>query len=222
MSTLVNTYYNEDVQDGDVLATYTTMDMIAFADLLEDYNGALQLVQTSPMTIELIAVDVSGLPSTFVPEIYAENAFGGEIVVEDIAFSPSANNLPPETVDDHVGVEFGGEVTFDPAANDTDPNDDTVTVTSVQLSDPTQGEIVLNTDGTVTFTSSDYIGDVTAEYTVDDGRGGTSTGTITITVSDTVAPTQTTTITDIIDDAEFNTGVIADGGVTNDTTPKLQ
>ncbi|MEJ2528056.1 MAG: cadherin-like domain-containing protein, partial [Sulfurovaceae bacterium] len=202
MSTLVNTYLNEDVQDGDVLAIYSTMDMIGLAQLLEDYNGALQLVQTSPMTIELIAVDVSGLPSSFTPEIYAENTFGGIIDVEDVFISPSANNLPPETVDDLVIVEFGGEeVTFDPAANDTDPNNDTVTVTSVGVVDPTQGEIVLNTDGTVTFTSSDYIGDVTVEYTVDDGRGGTSTGTITITVSDTVAPTQTTTITDIIDDA---------------------
>jgi hypothetical protein len=72
-------------------------------------------------------------------------------------------------------------VTIDPAANDTDPDGDTLTVTAI--TNPTHGAATLNGNGTVTYTpANDYSGTDAFTYTVSDGHGGTDIGTVTITV----------------------------------------
>ena len=64
-------------------------------------------------------------------------------------------------------------------ANDTDPNNDPLTVTSV--TQPANGQVVKNGDNTVTYTphtvfaGADYF-----TYTVNDGRGGSDTATVTV------------------------------------------
>ncbi|MGH1416633.1 MAG: Ig-like domain-containing protein, partial [Pelagimonas sp.] len=78
-------------------------------------------------------------------------------------------NTPPAAVDDTATTPEGTPVVIDdPAANDTDPDGDPLTVTSV--GDPTNGTATLNPDGTVTYTpADDFTGDDTIPYTVDDG-----------------------------------------------------
>lgn len=72
--------------------------------------------------------------------------------------------------------------TSDLLSNDTDADDDTLTIISV--SDPDHGTAVLNPDGTITYTpDADYNGTDTFMYTVSDGRGGTNTATVTVTVT---------------------------------------
>ncbi|MDN2661695.1 cadherin-like domain-containing protein, partial [Neptunomonas sp. CHC150] len=63
--------------------------------------------------------------------------------------------------------------------NDTDPDSDPLTITEV--SNPTNGTVVLNADGTVTFTPDEnFNGEATYEYTITDGNGGFDTATVTI------------------------------------------
>ena len=92
-------------------------------------------------------------------------------------------NDPPLAADDAAGTAEDSAVTLDPRANDSDPDGDPLTVTA--LSDPANGTAVLNGDGTVTYTpDADFAGTDTFTYTVSDGRGGETTGTVTITVSE--------------------------------------
>jgi hypothetical protein len=80
-------------------------------------------------------------------------------------------------------------VTIPVLANDSDPDGDTLTVTSA-----TQGEhgaSVVNGDGTIAYTpAAGFTGTDTFTYTISDGRGGTATATVTLSVSDLTWPAQ--------------------------------
>ncbi|GAB5373576.1 MAG: hypothetical protein AcusKO_00380 [Acuticoccus sp.] len=67
-------------------------------------------------------------------------------------------------------------------ANDADANGDTLTLT--QLVQPANGQLVDNGDGTLTYTpDADVSGPDTFDYTIDDGRGGIATATVTVNVA---------------------------------------
>jgi hypothetical protein len=93
------------------------------------------------------------------------------------------DNDAPVAVDDAVTTEPGDPVTLDPRGNDSDPDGDPLTVTSVGT--PTNGTAVINPDGTVTYTPNPgFTGTDTIPYTIDDGNGGTDDGVITVTVAE--------------------------------------
>jgi len=72
--------------------------------------------------------------------------------------------------------------------NDSDPDGDSLSITSVQ--DPVNGSVVLNPDDTITFTPDPNLnGTATFTYTISDGNGGTDTATTTITVISNYLPT---------------------------------
>ena len=74
-------------------------------------------------------------------------------------------------------------VTFAVLGNDTDPDGDTLTVTTATV-DPTKGTVTVNPDGTLSFTpAANVTGPVTVTYTIADGHGGTSTSTATVTIA---------------------------------------
>ena len=107
------------------------------------------------------------------------------IVVDDLNDPPTARD---ETV---AGVE-DAPVSFDPRANDSDPDGDPLTITEINgqpivpggsVTLP-QGVLSMNPDGSLTFTPNpDFNGPVVFDYTVADGRGGTDVGTVTINVA---------------------------------------
>ena len=103
-----------------------TDDEITFTPA-EDFNG--------DATISYTITDDNGGTDT------------AEIVVE-----VTPVNDAPEAVDDIINTPEDTAVTFDPAANDFDPDGDDLTVVDAELVDPTTGELVVNPDGTVTFT----------------------------------------------------------------------
>jgi len=66
--------------------------------------------------------------------------------------------------------------------NDSDPDGDTLTVTTV--TDPANGSAVINGDSTVKYTpDANFNGADSYVYTISDGNGGTDTATVTITVT---------------------------------------
>ena len=93
-------------------------------------------------------------------------------------------NPAPTAVDDQSTTLLDTPVTLNIVGNDTDPDHDPLAVTAV--TQPAHGTVVINPDGTVTYTpTTGYIGPDTFTYTVSDGQGGLDTATVTIDVGGT-------------------------------------
>ena len=90
-------------------------------------------------------------------------------------------NDGPVANDDSANTDEDTSVNIDVLLNDTDVDGDDLTVDS--FTDPSNGTLVEENDGTFTYTpAADFNGSDSFTYTVDDGNGGTDTATVTITV----------------------------------------
>ena len=90
---------------------------------------------------------------------------------------PPEANAPPVATDDAVPTPVDAPVTIAVLGNDHDPDGDPLTV--VAVTQPLGGTVVLNPDGTLTYTPHPgFIGPDTFTYTLSDGRGRTATGTV--------------------------------------------
>lgn len=91
-------------------------------------------------------------------------------------------NQPPEAVADSAEVPTGGSVTIDVTGNDTDPDGDSVELTSV--GGPEHGSVTINPDGSVSYTPDPgFSGTDTFSYTISDSHGHTAGGTVTVVVT---------------------------------------
>lgn len=112
--------------------------------------------------------------------------------------APVANNDLLSTAEDTKLVVL-------PAAllgNDVDGDGDALTITSVGVA--THGNVVLNADGTISFTPvANYSGAASFTYTINDGHGGSSTATANINV------------TPVADAPSLNLDLIAKGPVSS-------
>ncbi|MCD6541497.1 tandem-95 repeat protein, partial [Candidatus Bipolaricaulota bacterium] len=107
---------------------------------------------------------------------------GYDSVRDDATWSVDLNH-PPAPQDDEAMVESGGYVDIDVLANDTDPDDDELTITS--LGDPSHGTVSLNTDGTVRYTPEEgFTGEDSFTYEVSDGVCSSASATVYVTVVD--------------------------------------
>ncbi|MDA8747296.1 tandem-95 repeat protein [Litoreibacter sp.] len=99
--------------------------------------------------------------------------------IEEILGTPV--NDDPDANDDVVTVNEDETVLISPLGNDTDPNGDPLTITA--FTQPSNGTLVDNGDGTFSYTSNqDYNGPDSFGYTVSDGNGRFDTATVNITV----------------------------------------
>ena len=90
-------------------------------------------------------------------------------------------NHPPDAVDDSATTDEDAPVVIRVLANDTDVDGDALTVVSV--TQPANGTVTVNADGTVTYTPrANFYGVDTFTYTIADGNGGTDSATVTVTV----------------------------------------
>jgi hypothetical protein len=102
-----------------------------------------------------------------------------------VSLTVTPQNDPPSAVADSATVLEGGSVGIDLAANDTD-SDNALDLGSIQIvSGPANGSLVVNGDGTVTYThdGSETTSD-SFSYTIKDARGAVSnTATVSLTVT---------------------------------------
>ncbi|MEP5000898.1 MAG: Ig-like domain-containing protein [Paracoccaceae bacterium] len=93
------------------------------------------------------------------------------------------NNIgqAPVAADDVATTDEDTPVEIDVLTNDSDPDGDTLTVTTATSPD---GTVTINPDGTLTFTpDADFNGETTITYTVTDPNGNEDTGSVAVTVN---------------------------------------
>ncbi|MGB5928897.1 MAG: Ig-like domain-containing protein, partial [Cyclobacteriaceae bacterium] len=88
-----------------------------------------------------------------------------------VTFTINPRNLPPVVTDEGpIAVQAGQSLTFNVLENDSDPEGQTLYLTSLELDDPTAGSFGWNDRGDLTFTAHYlYTGIVNAQYLVSDG-----------------------------------------------------
>jgi VCBS repeat-containing protein len=132
-----------------------------------------------------------------------------------VTVTVTAVNDAPTAVADSTTVAEDGSVNVPVLSNDTDPENDTLSVTAVTQG--AHGAVVINPDKTVKYTPvANYNGSDTFTYTISDGNGGTATGTVTVTVTAVNdAPTAVADSTTVAEDGSVNVPVLS-----NDTDPE--
>ena len=109
---------------------------------------------------------------------------GGATSVTVTVTVTGENDLPAAMADSYVASEDTPLVVIAPGVltNDTDVDGDSLT--AVLGTPPSSGSVVLAADGSFTYTpAADFAGSDGFSYVVDDGAGGTATGTVVIEVA---------------------------------------
>ncbi|MCH7994235.1 MAG: tandem-95 repeat protein [Planctomycetes bacterium] len=164
----------DGAQDGDVITVVggehnDTIDLSGYSNSQIDDDG-------SSMTVDL------GSGQSFTVN-YSEVEI---IETADGTYSPGgvpAGNSAPDAVDDALSTNEDTAVTTgNILANDSDPDGDSLSITG--FTQPSNGTVVNNGDGTFTYTpNAGYNGNDSFTYTVDDGNGNTNTATVNVTVN---------------------------------------
>lgn len=158
---------NDTDSDGDSLTATLNSDLT---------NGTLSLNPNGSF-IYAPAKDLNGIDSFS----YTVNDGNGGMGTATVTIMVDAVNDPPLVVDiDGVNVGEDSEVIIDVLKICTDPDGDILTVDSI--SQPTNGTATINGSDLVYVPERDFSGVDSFTYTVSDGNGGISTGTVTITI----------------------------------------
>ncbi|TML92889.1 MAG: tandem-95 repeat protein, partial [Actinobacteria bacterium] len=119
------------------------------------------------------------------PDAFQFKANDGQIdstAAATVSISVNHVNHPPVANNDSASTQPGTPLTVNVLANDSDPDNDALTVTGT--STPAHGTTVVNAHNTVTYTpDGGYSGPDSFTYDVSDGNGGTASATVSITVS---------------------------------------
>lgn len=141
----------------------------------------------------------------------------GDLDTATISITVTAVNDVPNAVNDAVSTLEDTPVTIDVRANDSDPENDQLSV--ITTSQPAFGTLASNADGTLTYTPAvNYSGNASFTYTITDGNGGSDTATVTIDISGVNdAPNAVNDSASTPEDAALGVNVLA-----NDSDPESQ
>jgi cyclophilin family peptidyl-prolyl cis-trans isomerase len=173
-ATTINVLANDSDPDGDTLTVNTTLITPPTAAMGTAVVNADKTITFTP------AQDFSGT-ATFTYQL--EDGEGG-ITPGTVTVTVTNVNDAPVAVDDvKTVVEDTASTTINLLENDTDADDDDLTVTT--NTEPTHGTLSdPDSQGVVTYTpDDDFVGTDTFTYTISDGNNGSDTATVTITVT---------------------------------------
>ena len=152
-------------------------DPLSVTDLTQPVNGTADLNGDNTVTYTPNA-DFNG------SDAFTYKAFDGigtsnsatvNVTVNPVNDAPAANN-------DIASTSEGTAVTINVLSNDTDADNDSLSVTN--LTQPFNGSAALNVDNTVTYTpNSGFMGVDTFTYIAFDGTANSNTATVSVTVS---------------------------------------
>ena len=101
---------------------------------------------------------------------------------QDVTFDWVVTNPGPNAQNDMFGTDEDNSFSDTVAENDSDPDNDDLTFSIV--TDPINGEVTFNSDGTFTYTpDANFFGTDTFEYRITDEDGGTDTAIATIIIA---------------------------------------
>ena len=107
----------------------------------------------------------------------------GDTASAPVVVQVTSGNAPPVARPDFATAQTAVPKVVSVLGNDSDPDGDPLTVTMATVL-PAQGVVVINGDGTLTFTSAPaFTGIALVNYSITDGNGGNSSTTVTITVT---------------------------------------
>lgn len=146
-------------------------------------NGSWSVTPAQLAGLSFIpASDFSGTVTLNVSATATETA-SGTSVTSNAALTVSVTpvNDAPAAVDDSGFANAGGSVTLNVLANDSDPEGDALSVTSV--GNAAHGTVTLGANGLVTYTPvATYSGNDTFNYTITDSNGATDVATVSLIV----------------------------------------
>lgn len=120
---------------------------------------------------------LEGFPVTNVTRS-GNSVFSGNFISPTVTL---VENIPPVAVNDSASTNEDNSVNIDVLDNDTDADEDVLSVISV--SDPANGSTTIENDGTITFTpDANFNGEATFTYEVSDGEASDE-GAVTVTVT---------------------------------------
>ena len=164
---------------------------VSVLDNDSDLDGdALTVVSTTTPSNGTVVINNNGT-ITYTPNENFSGSDSFEYTISDgnggtdtatVTITVNAVNDAPVAVDDVATTDEDNAVTISVLDNDSDVDGNGLTVTSTTT--PSNGTVVINSDGTVTYTpNADYNGTDSFEYTISDGNGGTDTAVVTITIN---------------------------------------
>jgi YD repeat-containing protein len=136
----------------------------------------------------------------------------GGTAVGTVNVTVTTANQAPDAVNDTKVAQKNTTLNFDPRTNDTDPESNSLTITSV--STPLHGSISIISSGTQLSYSptTGYVGADSFTYTISDGMGGSDTATVSVSVNGPPVATNDSQTTALNTPVTFNP-------LTNDTDP---
>jgi LPXTG-motif cell wall-anchored protein len=190
--------------------------------LANDGDETLEVVEVIQPEHGQVSCEADGT-CTYTPEPGFEGIDQFEVVVEDadgvqtiqvvtVTVAPAGTNRPPSTVADTAVVDAGDEVSVEVLANDSDPDGDSLSVTSVTAA--SVGTVTC--DGTCVFSApAGFTGTARFTYTAADAVGATNQAAVVVTVREVTPPSTTTTTTTAV-----TTTTVPDEPTTTTTVPE--
>ncbi|MGE0443785.1 MAG: Ig-like domain-containing protein, partial [Vicinamibacterales bacterium] len=187
-------------------------------------DGTATIVATTPPPTAAGSISVSDNTITFTPAANYSGTASFTYTLADpdddratatVTVTVTPVNDPPVAVDDTATTPEDTPLDIDVRANDSDPDDDSLSVTAV-TQPASGGAVTINTNGTVRLEpAANFSGTVTFTYTISDG---TESRTATVTVTVTSVNDAPTAVNDSYTVVEGQTLVVpAPGVLTNDT-----
>ena len=129
-----------------------------------------------------------------------------DVVVAPVNDAPDVGTIAPQVTDEDVVLS---PIDVLSAASDVDGDG-----LNVSLASALHGSVTLNGDGTLSYhPDADYFGPDTISYTVSDGNGGNTVGTVSVTVNDiNDAPTALADSGNVVEDSSVVIDVLANDG----------
>jgi subtilisin family serine protease len=163
----------------DVLANDTDID-----------GGPLQVVSVTTPTGGTAIIDPNGDSITYTPNPDATGSDAFSYVVDDgaggtdqgdVAVTIGPASGPPDAADDSATTDEDTPVTIDVLANDSDPDSDPLTITSV--TEPSLGTAAIDGGAIVYTPNANASGTDTFDYAISDGAFGSDSATVTVVVA---------------------------------------
>jgi VCBS repeat-containing protein len=152
---------------------------------LNNYGGAPSVGSWTIYEIPLADMSAANID---IGRFWLRSVSGVEptMYIDEIALVAGPPNIPPVAVNDSYSVNEDGTLNVNAATgvldNDTDDEDDPLT--ALPLSSTANGSVLLNTDGSFTYSpNDDFNGSDSFTYRANDGTSNSNTATVNITVN---------------------------------------